>query len=147
MTKFKVGDKVIIKKYNNNGEIMPYWISSIMDDLDGQITTVTQIDHGSIQGDIRRRDYLLVFHPDWCEKIEDVLPDDHPVEANEVVGQTEDALCDERIDDNNEAWEQREYNLYISLINKYIEQIMSGEEVLIKNCKTMARNIIKEFKR
>ena len=81
------------------------------------------------------------------EKIEDVLPNDHPVEANEMLEQKECVLPSEHIVEPDKTMEQREYDLYMSLIHKYIDQIMDGNETLIRNCRGMAKRVMDEFKK
>ena len=123
MNKFKAGDKILVKKYNSEGEIVPRWVN-YMDNLDGRVFEVMSILENGCIDTVDR--YILP--PDWCEKIEDTPPDDLSVELNEML-------------------EQREYDLYMSLIHKYIDQIMDGNETLIRNCRGMAKKIINEFKK
>ena len=94
-----------------------------MEYLDGQIVEIESVGIGKL---------LTIcswwVDADWCEKIEDALPSEHIVEPNKTM-------------------EQREYDLYMSLIHKYIDQIMDGNETLIRNCRGMAKKIIDEFKK
>ena len=116
---FKKGDKILVKKYNQDGKVMPGWIDD-MDYLDGKIIQVDNVM-------LNTTDSWLVY-PDWCKKVEDTTPDEHVIKSNEIM-------------------EQREYNLYISLIHKCIDKIMSGDDTLIWNCRRTAKKIINEFKR
>jgi hypothetical protein len=102
-----------------------------MDCYDGKELTVESL---SPRGFILITDnegYSWQLNPNWCEKIKDTT-------IQENIGQTGDSSTD---------WEQREFDLYLSLIEKYTDRIMDGEEILIRNCRNMAKQIIKEFKK
>ena len=122
MNKFKAGDKILVRKYNSNGIIMPRWIDD-MDYLDGQVVVVDCMPSiGVIM-----TTYGWLLNTDWCEKIEDGVPDDH-IESNETL-------------------EQKEYDFYMTLIRKCIDQIIGVDEISINNYKGTIKRVISEFKK
>ena len=143
MTKFKVGDKFIPRKpkKNNTGLI---WRES-MDKYDGKELTVDGIDDfGRIQGE----ESGYMFHPDWCEKVEEV--DEEPfiiATTNHETGITyvelpiRDAMTEARacgisgIPNNQEHipetdktidWEQRKYELAKEFMAAQISGCIAG---------------------
>lgn len=65
MTKFKVGDKVLVSKPEKNQP--GAWIPD-MDKLDGKILTVSSVDEVAY---LCMNECGWTFHSDWCEKVEE----------------------------------------------------------------------------
>ena len=168
MTKFKVGDRFIPRKpkKNNTGLI---WRES-MDKYDGKELTVDGIDDfGRIQGE----ESGYMFHPDWCEKVEEV--DEEPfiiATTNHETGITyvelpiRDAMTEARacgisgIPNNQEHipetdktidWEQRKWEVVMGLGAARLSRVSLGDDssyckAEIKFTIDLADEMIKQLK-
>lgn len=139
MTTFKKGDKFIPRKPKENDEGV-IWNNS-MDIYDGQ---TLMIDYITIAGNIKPKEGVCLFHPDWCEKVgNSEIPNNHIPD----VGKTID-------------WEQRKYELAKSAMqglttNEYYLKICASkaednktewENILCSNAINVADEMIKQLK-
>ena len=69
MTQFKAGDKFIPRKPKQNNDSIAWFSGMEMDKHDGKILTVMGI---NADGLIISEEAAWLFHPDWCEKVEEI---------------------------------------------------------------------------
>lgn len=107
MTKFKVGDKFVPRKPKGGGypHLDDYWESTLI------VKTVEN-------GWITCNEHPLIYHVDWCEKVEEHIPD---------ISKTID-------------WEQRRYEIAKEYLAAQINGVYAGN--LEWSCYGVAKSAI-----
>jgi hypothetical protein len=130
MTKFEVGDKFVPRK-PQGGDYVYNWVPE-MDVYDGEIMTV----------EILQSDRCLVsdgwvFHPDWCEKVED--------------NNTEFTVCENTgyhfVEPNKTIeWEQRRYEIAKELLAAQVVSTIWNYKDQVTDAIEAADELIKQLK-
>ena len=148
---FKKGDEFIPRKPKDVNEY-PLW-QPCMDLLNGKTLVIENItSNGEISAE------CCLFHPDWCEKVEDT----HIPDVREIVDSLELPNNQDHIVEANKMidWEQRRYELAKSAMqgmttNEYYLEICASkaednktewENILCSNAINVADEMIKQLK-
>ncbi len=124
-TKFKVGDKVVATKPNNQSEesVRLVWIRA-MDTLDKQILKVKETDKSNNIYLCTKDGHSFWFHESWLTKVEEGIIEEEPRAKEE----------------NQIDWEQRRWDLaskiYAESENVTLESAIRQAEIFINYYKT-----------
>lgn len=155
MTKFKKGDKFIPRKPKANTTILAW--PPEMDIYDGATLEVSDINVGCLKA----RESIWLFHPNWCEKVEEnqsveaseMVAENHIPEVRKMVESSEIPNNQEHIVEANKMidWEQRRYELAKQLIAAqvngiYVSQVSWDYQGEVKAAIECADEMIKQLK-